>query len=53
MNDTFLVDELLSTNFSMKVKDKKKVESLLKNLIDGGVENLQGTTIHKKRTKLS
>ena len=38
---TSLVDELLSLHPLMKVKDKPRVESLLKTLLAGGFEKLQ------------
>ena len=41
MGDTGFVDELLSSNPLMRVRDKAKVESLLRNLIADGFENLQ------------
>jgi hypothetical protein len=41
MNETSIVDELLSSNPLMRVRDKSKVETLLKSLISGGMEKLQ------------
>lgn len=41
MSDTVLVDELLAGHSLMRVKDKQKVESLLKTLNSGGLEKLQ------------
>ena len=41
MSDTVLVDELLAAHSLMRVKDKQKVESLLKTLNSGGLEKLQ------------
>jgi hypothetical protein len=41
MSETSIVDELLSSNPLMRVRDKSKVETLLKSLISGGMEKLQ------------
>ena len=38
---TSLVDELLSTNPRMRVKDKPRVENLLTTLVQGGLDKLQ------------
>ena len=41
MPETVLVDDLLSSNPSMRVKDKAKVEALLQALNTGGLDKLQ------------
>jgi 5'-nucleotidase len=40
-SSSLLVDELLTAHPLMRVKDKPRVEGLLKSLIDGGVDKLQ------------
>lgn len=39
--NTQLIDAIIDSNPSIRVRDRAKVEKLLKNLIDGGAEKLQ------------